>query len=130
MSGNGETLLVVEDDPTILKLTRRMLSETGYKVIAVRSPQEAIALIQAKGTGDIQLLVTDVVMPEMNGRELSERLQVLCPGLKTLFMSGYTADIIARRGIRETGVHYIQKPFSGKDLAVCVRRAMDAVPPG
>ena len=75
--------------------------------------------------GEIHLLITDVIMPEMNGRELAERLQSLYPDLEVLFMSGYTADVIAHRGVLDEGVHFMQKPFSSRDLAIKVREALD-----
>ena len=81
-------------------------------------------LLAANYKGEINLLITDVVMPEMNGRELSERLERFYPKLKTLFMSGYTANVIAHRGVLEDGVCFIPKPFSKKDLALKVRAAL------
>jgi FixJ family two-component response regulator len=75
--------------------------------------------------GDVHLLITDVVMPEMNGRELADQLCGLFPEIKTLFMSGYTADVIAHQGVLEEGVNFIQKPFSIQDLSVKVRAALD-----
>ena len=120
----GETVLLVEDDGSILKLGERMLENLGYVVLSANSPSEAIKLAE-ENAGAINLLITDVVMPEMNGRELSEQLQTLCPDLKTLFMSGYTADVIAHRGVLEDGVCFISKPFSTKDMAVKVREALD-----
>jgi len=74
---------------------------------------------------DIDLLITDVVMPEMNGRELSERLRNLCANLKTLFMPGYTANVIARRGVLEDGVCFVSKPFIKKEMAAKVREVLD-----
>ncbi len=78
-----------------------------------------------KHSGSINLLITDVVMPEMNGRELSEHLQSLYPELKVLFMSGYTANVIAHRGVLDEGVNFISKPFFKKEMAVKVREALD-----
>jgi len=119
----GETVLLVEDDESILKIVKRILEELGYAVLFSSSPMEAISLA-TEHADEINLLITDVVMPEMNGRELSERLQSLYPNLKTLFMSGYTADIIAKRGVLESGVNFIEKPFSNKDLAFKIREVM------
>jgi len=82
-----------------------------------------LALIQSSG-GEIDLIITDVIMPEMNGRDFSFQVNSLYPDVKTLFMSGYTSDVIVRHGILEKGVRYIQKPFSIKDLAMQVRRAV------
>ncbi len=119
----GETVLVVEDEPVLLTLCKMMLEELGYRVLAAGTPHEALGLAEEHAS-EIQLLITDVVMPEMNGQDLAERLQSLCPGMKILFMSGYTADVIAHRGVLDEGVNFIQKPFSIKDLAFKVREAV------
>jgi PAS domain S-box-containing protein len=116
----GETVLVVEDEPALLMMAKMMLGKLGYQVLAAGTPGAAIALAEEHET-PIHLVITDVVMPEMNGRELAEWLQSLYPSMKVLFMSGYTADVIAHRGVLKEGVHFIQKPFSIKDLAVKVR---------
>lgn len=120
----GETVLVVEDEPAILVPARRALERLGYLVLVACSPVEAIQLVKVHA-GPIHLLITDVVMPEMNGRDLSRELLALRPGLKCLFMSGYTANIIAHRGVLDEGIHFIQKPFSMSDLAVRVRAALE-----
>jgi len=119
----GETVLLVEDDPSILKMGKSMLERLGYRVLASGSPHEAIGLAE-KHRSEIHLLITDVVMPEMNGRDLADRLQSLYPDIKNLFMSGYTADVIAHRGVLNEGVRFIQKPFSMQDLALKVREAL------
>ena len=121
--GRGETVLVVEDESSILKLAQRILERLGYSVLTAATPDEAIALAKERA-GDMHLLITDVVMPEMNGRELSERMKTHYPALKVLFMSGYTANVIAHRGVLDAGVNFIQKPFSNRDLAVKVRDAL------
>ena len=123
VEGHGETVLVVEDDPAILKLTARILKPLNYTVLEACSPGKAIEMAQACGEA-IHLLVTDVVMPDMNGRELSEALTRTHPNLKTLFMSGYTADVIAHRGVLDSDAHFIHKPFSRKELATKVREAL------
>ena len=125
-TGRGETVLVVEDEVSILKLAHRILDGLGYKVLVARTPGEAMDLVK-EHTGNISLLITDVVMPEMNGRDLAERLHTGYPDIKTLFMSGYTANVIAHRGVLEKGVNFIQKPFSRKDLAVKVRETLDKI---
>ena len=122
--GRGETILLVEDDASILKLGKRMLEDLGYAVIPANTPNEAIRLA-GEHACEINLLITDVVMPEMNGRELSKQLQTLYTDLKILFMSGYTANVIAHRGVLEDGVCFIAKPFSKKDMAVKVRDVLD-----
>jgi CheY-like chemotaxis protein len=113
----------VEDETAILNLGRAVLAGLGYTVLAAGTPAEAVAL--ARTANDIHLLITDVVMPGMNGRELAERLAPTRPGLKHLFMSGYTADVIAHRGILNEGVQFIQKPFSRRVLALKVRETLD-----
>ena len=118
-----ETILLVEDEPTILKMTVRMLKKLGYFVIAANTPSEALRLAR-ENTGDIHLLITDVVMPEMNGRDLAKNLLSLYPEVKCLFMSGYTANVIAHHGILDKGVHFIQKPFSAKELADKVKETL------
>jgi PAS domain S-box-containing protein len=122
-TANGETVLLVEDDVSLLALTRRILEGLGYTVLDAATPgrAEALALEHA---GRVDLLLTDVVMPEMNGRELAGRLQALYPDLKVLYMSGYTADVIAHRGVLETGVHFIQKPFAKRALAEKIREVL------
>ena len=124
--GRGETILLAEDDQPILKLTEKILSRLGYAVLSAETPARAIALSR-EHTGTIHLLITDVIMPGMNGKELSERLQSLYSDLKIMFMSGYTADAIARLGVLDEGVRFIQKPFSQKDLAEMVRKTLDDV---
>jgi PAS domain S-box-containing protein len=123
--GGGELVLLVEDEPVIRKMGKAMLEKLGYKVLTTGTPADAIRLAE-EPANTIQLLVTDVVMPEMNGRELADRLRMLNPDIKTLFMSGYTANVIAHRGVLEEGVNFIQKPFSKKDLAVKVREILDS----
>ena len=119
----SETLLVVEDDQDILELSRSILETLGYRVLTASTPMDAIALA-TRHRPSIDLLITDVVMPEMNGRQLSSRLCEIAPGLKCLFMSGYTANVIAHRGVLDPDVHFIQKPFSINELAVKVREVL------
>ncbi len=121
--GRGETVLVVEDEATVLKLAELLLQGLGYQVLASVSAKEAIAMAEAQGC-KIDLLLTDVVMPEMNGRDLADRLKGVCPDLKVLFMSGYTAEVIAHRGVIDQGTQFIQKPFLRKELATRVREAL------
>ena len=121
--GAGENILVVEDEPSVLKLADRMLTGMGYTVLAAPGPAAALELAQ-RHTGPIDLLITDVVMPEMSGRDLAEKLESMHPGLRVLYMSGYTANVIAHRGILDKGVQFIQKPFNKRSLAKKVREAM------
>lgn len=116
LPGHGETLLVVEDEAGIQKLIKLMLEDLGYKVLSAGSAKEALQVSEIHGH-EIRLVITDVIMPEMNGRELADRLKALHPDLDILFMSGYTSDVIARLGILDPGVHFIEKPFSVESLA-------------
>ena len=119
-----ETILLVEDEIAILRMTVKMLERLGYQVVSARTPGEAIRLAQAHAD-KIHLLVTDVVMPEMNGRDLAKKLLSINPALKRLFMSGYTANVIAHHGVLDDGVNFIQKPFSKEQLGEKVREALD-----
>ena len=118
-----ETILLVEDEPAILKITSLMLENLGYTVITTNTPSEAIRLV-AEYVGEIHLLLTDVVMPEMNGRDLAKELASLCPHIKALFMSGYTSNVIAHHGVLDDSVNFIQKPFTSQDLATKVREVL------
>ncbi|MFA5904538.1 MAG: response regulator [Desulfobacula sp.] len=124
-----ETILLVEDEPAILKLTRVMLERKGYSVLSAATPAEAMDLA-GNHTGKIDLLMTDVVMPGMNGRDLARQLTALYPDIKLLFMSGYTANVIAHQGILDKGVAFIQKPFSKADLSVKIRSVLDEATDG
>jgi PAS domain S-box-containing protein len=124
----NETLLIVEDDPSILNLTQTILTDLGYEVLTAEKPESALSMAQSY-KGRIDLLVTDVVMPQMNGLELYTRLHDLLPHLKCLFMSGYTDDVIAHHGILEKGVHLLHKPFPMGELAASVREALKDHPP-
>ncbi|MCF8090355.1 MAG: response regulator, partial [Desulfotignum sp.] len=127
VAGGTETILLVEDEPSILRMTRMMLERKGYTVLYAASPSEAVK--KAKNhSGAIDLLMTDVVMPEMNGRDLSEKITDHYPGIRLLFMSGYTANVIAHHGILEKGVAFMQKPFSMAELAEKLRDVLDTAP--
>ncbi|MFP4446910.1 MAG: response regulator, partial [Desulfosudaceae bacterium] len=123
--GRGEQVLLVEDDPAIREMGREMLTELGYRVLTAASPPEALRLA-GEQAGRLHLLLTDVVMPEMDGSELAEQISARFPDIRILFMSGYTADVIAHHGILEDGVNFVQKPFSVRELASRVRRILDA----
>lgn len=99
------------------------VDQLGYTVLAARTPGEAMRLAR-EHSGSIDLLITDVVMPEMNGRDLAGNLLALYPGMKCLFMSGYTANVIAHHGVLEEGVHFLEKPFLMTDLAANIRKAL------
>ena len=120
----GETVLFVEDDKSLLHMGITMLKKLGYKVLSTNSPKEALVL--AKGSSDsIDLLLTDVIMPEMNGKELSTQLLSMHPDVKVLYVSGYTANVIAHHGIIDEGINFLQKPFSKKDLSLKIREVLD-----
>ncbi len=112
-AGRG-TILLVDDEPDILKICKKMLESNGYRVLATSLPSDALRLVAEHG-GVIELLLTDVVMPEMSGRELSDRISAVLPAIKTLFMSGYSTGMVAEHGVSE-GVGFIHKPFTIKDL--------------
>jgi CheY-like chemotaxis protein len=114
--GHGETVLVVEDEKSLRVTCRQFLERLGYRALVAESPAEALDLA-ARHPGKIDLLLTDVVMPDMNGRELAERMGTIRPGLTCLYMSGYTADVIAHHGVLDEGMQFISKPFTRDDLA-------------
>jgi PAS domain S-box-containing protein len=118
-----ETILLVEDDDAIRRVTTRYLTSLGYTVLSAGTPEDALRIVAAH-EGEIPLLITDVVMPGMSGRDLSNRLLELRPRIKTLFMSGYTADVIAHQGVLDAGVEFLQKPVPMADLGVKVREML------
>jgi two-component system cell cycle sensor histidine kinase/response regulator CckA len=118
-----ETILLVEDASPILNMVNQMLENFGYKVMAASSPAEAIRLA-AEHPGNIDLLLTDVVMPGMNGRDLSKKISAVRPEIKCLFMSGYMGGVITELGMLEADIHFIQKPFSVQTLATKLREAL------
>lgn len=122
--GRGETILLVDDELQILKLTGKILTGLGYSVLTASTPSEAMGLTE-KQFGEIKLLLTDVIMPEMTGRELAERLLSRYPDIKSIYMSGYMPNAIAHHSVLDEGVHFIQKPFSKTDLAGIVRTVLD-----
>ncbi len=119
----NETILVVEDEVTILDMLGAILKKMGYQVLTADSPTEAMRLAKEHGAG-IDLVMTDVVLPEMNGFELVKKLHELCPGLKALYTSGYTPNVVAHHGVMDEELHFIQKPFLQEDLARKIRVAL------
>lgn len=119
----NETILLVEDEPTILEITAEILTQLGYTVLQAHTPAEALRMGR-EHVGEIHLLMTDVIMPEMNGRELAKSLSDLCPRIRCLFMSGYTSDIIAHHGVLDDGVHFLQKPFGLDALSAKLREVL------
>lgn len=123
--GSHATILVVEDEPEILNLCRMMLEKSGFTVFAASCPAEAIMIAEER-SGKIDLLLTDIVMPEMNGSDLASKLSTISPGFRVLFMSGYSADIIASQGVQNPAINIIRKPFTFKALADKVRKTLEA----
>ncbi len=120
-----ETILLAEDDEAVLMLTRSVLEALGYRVITAGTPDRAIQVVgESKET--IHLLLTDVVMPGMNGKAVYDSVERMRPGVKAIFMSGYTADIIHRKGVREEGVHFISKPIIQQELMRKIREVLDS----
>jgi signal transduction histidine kinase/DNA-binding response OmpR family regulator len=122
-----ETILLVEDEESVRRLARLILERQGYAVIEAPSASSALATAE-KQAAPIHLVLTDVIMPEMNGRELSQRLTRIHPAARVLFMSGYTGDTIVRHGVLEPGIAFLQKPFTPTDLARKVREVLDGAP--
>lgn len=123
--GHGETILILEDEAEVLGIARTMLEKQGYHVLAAETPNRAMALAEAHD-GRIDLLITDVIMPEMNGRDFADQLKTLYPEVKTLFMSGYTANVIAHHNFVDEEFHFLEKPFSKNDIAAKVREALSS----
>ncbi len=119
-----ETVLLVEDEPSFLHLGKTVLERFGYVILAAGKPSDAIAMAKSSA-GRIHLLITDVVMPEMNGLELRNRIEEIEPGIKVLFMSGYASDAAIGRGVLEEGMHFLEKPFSVRSLSSKVREILD-----
>ncbi len=118
------TALIVEDEPGILAVVQRMLQRLGYEVLIATGPLEALGLVE-RYRGSLDLLVTDVIMPDMHGRELAERVRQARPGLPCLYMSGYTADVMEERGALDAGAAFVSKPFGFQELAAAVARALE-----
>jgi two-component system, cell cycle sensor histidine kinase and response regulator CckA len=119
-----ETVLLVEDEESLLELGKTILEHHGYLVLAARNPAEALNLAKSY-PGRIDLLVTDVIMPGMNGKELTEKLSAFKAGFRSIFMSGYTGDVLAQHGVLDEGIDFLQKPFSVKSLAEKVREVLE-----
>jgi CheY-like chemotaxis protein len=122
--GGNEHILVVEDNDGLRKLMAAMLSGHGYAVTLAANGGEALLLVEEKGL-DPDLIITDVVMPNMSGRELIDRLRRANPHMRALYMSGYTDDAILRHGVSDASVHFMEKPFSLETLLTNVRLALE-----
>ena len=113
--GQGETILVVEDEPAMREVSRRILARNGYRVIVAGNGREALDILAVQ-VDHIDVLLTDVIMPQMQGRELADKVRILQPAVRVVFMSGYTQGLLSQQGVLEPGVHLIEKPFSEKAL--------------
>jgi hypothetical protein len=120
----SEVILLVEDEDAVRKLARMILEASGYVVLEARNGREGLALCEAHA-GPIDLLVSDVVMPELGGRELAEGALKLRPGMKVMFMSGHTQDVILKEGVQK-GTAFLQKPFTAVEIAQKVRETLDS----
>lgn len=118
-----ETVLFVEDDTSLLEFGQILLKDMGYTVLSTSSPLAAIKIAE-EYQDEIHLLLTDVIMPEMSGRDLREKIFTICPEIKSLFMSGYTADIISKNGIIDEDLHFLPKPFTAQELSAKLRKAL------
>ena len=123
-ASGAETIVLVEDDLLVRELTERALTRLGYRVLAFSDGETALTAVESFA-GAIHLLMTDVVMPGMNGRELASRIAEVRPGIRTLFASGHTADVIVRHGLEDPGLHFIAKPYTPHRLAAKVRSVLD-----
>lgn len=123
-AGGTETILIVEDERAILDIATRVLEESGYTVLAAATPGEAIDLVSGYA-GPVHLVITDVIMPGMNGKDLRDQVRARLPDIKVLFMSGYTADVINQRGVLDEDIDFLQKPFSISALKEMVREVLD-----
>lgn len=119
-----ETILLVEDNQQVLGLSRQVLEKQGYRVLGAAAGLEALQLLESHD-GRVDLLLTDVVMPDMNGRQLYERIAAVHPDMRVLYMSGYTKNVIAHHGVLQEGIRFIQKPFTIRDLAKRVRETLE-----
>jgi signal transduction histidine kinase/ActR/RegA family two-component response regulator len=124
-NAGSETILLVEDDAQVRKITSEILQASGYRVLEARAPEEALKVGREHG-GPIQLLLTDVIMPGMNGRQLAEKILAEHPGVKVLFMSGYTDDVILRHGVLDSEMAFLQKPITPASLLRKVTQVLRA----
>lgn len=121
--GRGETILIVEDDLSVLQMAQQLFKDLGYAVLTVSTPLEALNLSR-KYRGEIHVLLTDVVLPEMSGKDLADEIEKIRPGIRILFMSGYPADVIAHHGILYEDVHFVEKPFTAETLAKKIQEVL------
>ncbi len=119
-----KSIAVSKDEGSILSLTKTILQRHGYEIVTAKSPTEALEIAK-NHPQPIHLLITDVIMPEMNGKDLRDKVSELKPELKSIFMSGYTANVIAHHGVLDEGIEFLKKPFSVQALLERVRDVLD-----
>ena len=119
----SETILLVEDDESVRRFTQTLLENSGYTVIGASGGMEALGAMETAGPG-VSLLVTDVVMPQMSGKELAQKLLRAYPGLRVLYLSGYTGNAIVHHGMLDPGIDFIQKPFNSQELLTKIREIL------
>jgi CheY-like chemotaxis protein len=124
-TGGTETILLVEDEDSVRNLTLRMLNQLGYTVIPAADGKQGIEIAKAH-SGRIDLLLTDMVMPNMSGRQLAEMVKAIHPETAIVFMSGYTEDTVVHQGVLQPGVEFLSKPFSRESLAGTLREGVAA----
>jgi two-component system cell cycle sensor histidine kinase/response regulator CckA len=124
-AGGSETVLVVEDEFELGRIVQRLLESRGYTVVVATGPLDALEIAR-RDPRPLDLLLTDVIMPQMSGKQLAEHMAALRPGLRTLYMSGYTDDAISHHGVLDPGVEFLPKPITANRLLAMVRRVLDA----
>jgi|WetSurMetagenome_2_1015567.scaffolds.fasta_scaffold00076_57 two-component system, cell cycle sensor histidine kinase and response regulator CckA len=127
LPGGTETVLIAEDNPLVLNFSSSALTMLGYTVITASSGEEAVALAE-KNRQKIDLFMTDVILPGMNGKLASEKISLIRPGIKALFNSGYTEKAIVTNGVLDQGLNFISKPFTAFELAHKIREVLDRKP--
>ena len=125
VAGDGEVVLIVEDEAAMREVTRRMLERSGYQVLAAANGREAVDMVTSR-PGQVDVLLTDVVMPKMLGREVADRISAAVPRVRVVFMSGYTEGLLSAQGALEPGVNLIEKPFSKTALLTKLREVLAA----
>lgn len=121
-----EPIMLVEDDPAIRRMAARILRQQGYAVLEAATGADALRKIQEQPEDGLRLLITDIVMPEMNGKELAQTVKKRCPQAKVLYISGYTQNVVVHHGILDPGINFLQKPFTLEDFACKVREVIDS----
>jgi CheY-like chemotaxis protein len=124
LPGGSETVLLVDDDDGVRRMTYELLQKVGYRVLEAADGTEALSICEREA-GRIDLLLTDAIMPVLSGRAVAERVVLIRPGIRVLFMSGYTEDQVLRRDVQIGDVAFLQKPFSARELTMRVRQVLD-----